>query len=158
MFIKVEMMRMYFVERQRIEHILQFMSEQMEVLADHQSWESSFEQRALERLIHVVIESTLDVGNQMIDGFIMRDPGSYEDIVDILVDEQVIPKEKEEAFKVIVKQRKALVQHYDAMDHSALHELISLYLTDWQAFPGYVCEYLERELGPVSAFKPTENS
>jgi len=147
---------MYFVERQRIEHILQFMSEQMEIIAEHQSWESSFEKRALERLIHVVIESILDVGNQMIDGFIMRDPGSYEDIVDILVDEQVIPKEKEEAFKVIVKQRKALVQHYDVMDHQALHALMSTYLTDWQAFPHYIYEYLERELGPVSAFKPTE--
>lgn len=29
----------------------------------------------------------------MIDGFIMRDPGSYEDIIDILVDERVIPKD-----------------------------------------------------------------
>ncbi|GAA3319942.1 hypothetical protein GCM10020331_028930 [Ectobacillus funiculus] len=30
----------------------------------------------------------LDVGNAIIDGFIMRDPGSYEDIIDILVDEK----------------------------------------------------------------------
>ena len=32
----------------------------------------------------------MDVGNLMIDGFIMRDPGSYEDIIDILIDEKVI--------------------------------------------------------------------
>ncbi|GGE48533.1 UPF0331 protein YutE [Pullulanibacillus camelliae] len=149
---------MYFVDRQRIEQILQFMSEQMELMASHQSWESSFEKRALERLVHVVVESILDVGNQMIDGFIMRDPGSYEDIVDILVDEQVLPKEKEDAFKAIVKWRKALVQHYDTMDHQGLLELIAAYLAEWQAFPICIRDYLERELGPVSAFKPTANN
>ena len=35
------------------------------------------------------MESMMDVGNLMIDGFIMRDPGSYEDIIDILVDEKL---------------------------------------------------------------------
>ena len=29
----------------------------------------------------------------MIDGFIMRDPGSYEDIIDIMEDERVITTE-----------------------------------------------------------------
>ena len=29
----------------------------------------------------------------MIDGFIMRDPGGYEDIIDIMEDEKVITKE-----------------------------------------------------------------
>lgn len=41
----------------------------------------------------------LDVGNAVIDGFIMRDPGSYEDIIDILQDEKVISEEKAMQFK-----------------------------------------------------------
>ena len=49
-----------------------------------------FTQLALERMVQISIDSVLDVGNAMIDGFIMRDPGSYEDIIDILLDEKVI--------------------------------------------------------------------
>lgn len=30
----------------------------------------------------------------MIDGFIMRDPGSYDDIMDILVDEKVVTEKR----------------------------------------------------------------
>ena len=44
----------------------------------------------------------------MIDGFIMRDPGSYEDIIDILDDEKVITTEMSEGFKKIVSLRKNL--------------------------------------------------
>ena len=42
----------------------------------------------------------------MIDGFIMRDPGSYEDIIDILIDEKVIANEKEKPFKELISYAK----------------------------------------------------
>ena len=56
-------------------------------------------QNCIERITHNTIESFMDVGNLIIDGFIMRDPGSYDDIIDILIDEKVIASEMEKPFK-----------------------------------------------------------
>lgn len=64
------------------------------MFAEHSSWNTEIEKKALERIVHLLIENVLDVGNAMIDGFIMRDPGSYDDIIDILVDEKVVKKRK----------------------------------------------------------------
>lgn len=83
---------MYFVDRGKIEETLTFMEAKLSAFAEQSQWKTAIEQAALERIAHTVIESMLDVGNTMIDGFIMRDPGSYEDIIDILEDEQVIEK------------------------------------------------------------------
>lgn len=76
---------------QFIEHLLK---EYKELKVD-----SYQEKLALERLVQLLIESIIDVGNMMIDGFIMRDPGSYEDIIDILEDEKVIPQSESSAYK-----------------------------------------------------------
>ena len=54
--------------------------------------DKSSREKALERIVHLLVECILDTGNDMIDGFIMRDPGSYDDIMDILVDEKVVPE------------------------------------------------------------------
>ena len=82
---------MYFVDRIKIEQMLRFLESQLARLEEKQDWnQNEFTQLALERMIQISIDSVLDVGNAMIDGFIMRDPGSYEDIIDILLDEKVI--------------------------------------------------------------------
>ena len=41
----------------------------------------------------MLIESSVDIGNMIIDGFILRDPGNYKDVIDILELENVISKE-----------------------------------------------------------------
>ena len=145
---------MYFVDRNQMENILRNMKENLSLYESQKEWKKPLEKLALERLVHILVESFLDIGNQMIDGFIMRDPGSYEDIVDILVDEMVVFKENEEGLKHVVQLRKQLVRDYVHIDHDKLHSELSRYLKDWQAFPGQVRNYLEKELGPVSAFKP----
>ena len=108
---------------------------------------------ALERSAHTMIEAILDVGNAMIDGFIMRDPGSYEDIIDILIDEKVVSAAMGASLKKIVLYRKMLVQHYTAVDHASLKESFAKELPELKLFSGKVLEYLQNELGPVSAFK-----
>ena len=42
----------------------------------------------------------------MIDGFIMRDPGSYEDIIDIMEDEKVITSEMSDPLKRVIESEK----------------------------------------------------
>lgn len=144
---------MYFVDREKIEEILVFMNDQLSILHKQSGWDTTIEKLGLERIGHTLIESVLDVGNSMIDGFIMRDPGSYEDIIDILLDEKVINQEMSEDLKRLIEQRKALVQEYTSVDHEALQRILHDLRSTLEQFPVHVRRYLENELGPVSAFK-----
>jgi uncharacterized protein YutE (UPF0331/DUF86 family) len=144
---------MYFVDRDQIEEILQFLDRQIHFFESTGQWETPMEKAALERAAHTMVEAVLDVGNAMIDGFIMRDPGSYEDIIDILDDEKVVTPEMSAGLKKIVLFRKMLVQQYTAIDHIGLIETFNAELPQLKQFSVKVREYLTNELGPVSAFK-----
>lgn len=146
-------MTMYFVDRELIEERLQFLESQVILFEEKDSWSSQIELLALERLAHMMIESILDVGNAMIDGFIMRDPGSYDDIIDILEDEKVISKDMCNELKTMVQFRKKLVQEYTRIDHLELRNTFFQILPSIKLFSTNVREYLVNELGPVTAFK-----
>ncbi|MEC1614379.1 DUF86 domain-containing protein [Bacillus mojavensis] len=144
---------MYFVDRKKIEHTLGFFERQLALFHSQTGWKSEIEGLALERIGHLLIECILDTGNDMIDGFIMRDPGSYDDIMDILVDEKVVTEEEGAQLKQLIAYRKTLVQQYQLADSAELYKLITAHLAVLQAFPKRIRIYLETELGPVSAFK-----
>lgn len=144
---------MYFVDREKIETILGFIEKQLSLLENTDRWDTIVEKAALERVCHSIIEGILDVGNAMIDGFIMRDPGSYEDIIDILDDEKVISEEMSVGLKEIIHFRKMLVQDYTSVNHQELQTSFSKHLAVLKNYAPNVREYLINELGPVSAFK-----
>lgn len=144
---------MYFVDRNKIEHTLGFFERQLALFHSQTDWKSEIEGLALERIGHLLIECILDTGNDMIDGFIMRDPGGYDDIMDILVDEKVVTEEEGAQLKQLIAYRKTLVQQYQLADSAELYKLITAHLAVLQAFPKRIRIYLETELGPVSAFK-----
>ncbi|MCM3725000.1 DUF86 domain-containing protein [Neobacillus cucumis] len=144
---------MYFVDREKIESMLKYLEVQIHLFRGQKEYSTPLEKAALERLCQMMIESILDVGNSMIDGFIMRDPGSYEDIIDILIDEKVISGTTGENLKLLIQYRKNLVQDYLEIPHHELQEQFSQYLHELESFSTNVRDYLVNELGPVSAFK-----
>ena len=148
---------MYFVDREAIEDKLRYLEIQTNLLKSKEEWtESVIEKLALERIFQTIIDAVLDVGNSMIDGFIMRDPGSYEDIIDILLDEKVIDAAMEMDLKALLPYRKELVQAYTAIHHERLQKAVYEKLHTIQQFPACVRRYIETELGVVTAFKPYE--
>jgi uncharacterized protein YutE (UPF0331/DUF86 family) len=144
---------MYFVDREKIEEILKYLETQIQLFLSQKEWSTPLEKASLERLNQMMIESVLDVGNSMIDGFIMRDPGSYDDIIDILMDEKVISAETGNGLKVLIQYRKKLVQFYTDIDHKELQVVFSKHLHELVNFATNVRDYLANELGPVTAFK-----
>lgn len=145
---------MYFVDREKIEERLSYIEKQIENFEALKECETIIEKLAVERMVHMVIEAVLDVGNSMIDGFIMRDPGSYDDILDILEDEKVITAEMCESFKRIIVLRKSLLQFYTNINHQELRETFNSELPALKRFAPSVRGYIENELGPVTTFKP----
>ncbi|MGI8384705.1 type VII toxin-antitoxin system HepT family RNase toxin [Robertmurraya sp. P23] len=144
---------MYFVDRELIEERLIYLEKQIQQFEGKNEWSTALEHAALERLTQMMIESILDVGNAMIDGFIMRDPGSYEDIIDILEDEKVISTNMSQDLKVMVQYRKTLVQDYTRIDHEDVKNTFSQILPSVKLVSDSVRQYLTNELGPVTAFK-----
>ncbi len=143
---------MYFVDREKLEITLVFLEKQISLFLSQEHWSTPVEKAALERITHLMIESLLDVGNSIIDGFIMRDPGSYDDIIDILMDEKVIDAEAGKSLKILIQERKVLVQLYTDIDHIDLQKQFADHMEVLERFPKNVRDYLANELGPVSAF------
>lgn len=103
-------------------------------------------QFAAERAVHLAAECVTDVGSYMIDGFIMRDAASYEDIVDILYGERVFGSDLHEFLIALVRQRKPLVQEYDRTDQQELNRLTALLPSELPRFDQAVRLYLQQEL------------
>lgn len=150
---------MYFVDRKKIALTLAHMNQLLNIIETKKDWQADeVSKLAFERIGQNIIESVIDVGNSMIDGFIMRDPGGYDDIIDILTDEKVITVEMDGPLKEVIKFRKILVRQFYAVDHKKLEEILSKNLEYLKEFPKAVETYLIDELGPVSAFLPEDSN
>lgn len=101
---------------------------------------------AMERGLHLSIEAVIDVGNALIDGFIMRDPGSYSDIVEILRDEQVIDEQQARVLTRVTDFRKHLVIEYTAVPVPQMIDIVQDSLPTLRQFEPAVRDYLKKEL------------
>src|SRR5699024_5901561 len=143
---------MYFVNRSEIEAILSNTDDLLTEVKEQKTFSLPLQNLGLVRLIHVIIESILDVGNMMIVGLIMRDPGSYHDLIDILIDEKVLNSEDDKQYKEFIDLRQMIVQDYLAIDQEKLQEVFFSSKDTLLTFSARIREYLENELGVANAF------
>lgn len=139
---------MYYVNVEQIAVRLNAIPEVTEALkALASDWRGELLQGlAQERALHLAIETVTDVGSYLIDGFIMRDASSYEDIIEIIGGEGVFPAELQAPLTELVKLRKPIVQDYYAWPRAELHPLTKKLTELLPAFKSAVESYLEREL------------
>jgi len=141
---------MYYVNRAQIADRLAAVpgaAEALESLAA--DWRGELLQgMAQERALHLAIETVTDVGSCLIDGFLMRDASSYEDIIEIIGGEGVIPPDMLEPLLELVRLRRPLVQDYYKWPRSRLHPLAAELPGLLRRFRDEVEAYLDRELGP----------
>ncbi|MBD8033279.1 MULTISPECIES: DUF86 domain-containing protein [Solibacillus] len=150
---------MYFVDRNKITNNLSHLDELISIFESTDNWlGDEIHKLALQRIGHNVMEAMMDVGNLVIDGFIMRDPGSYEDIIDIFVDEKVITPEMDAPLKAVVGLRKMIVREFIAVDNEEILTVLTSNLSILKQFSSKVEDYLLNELGPVSAFLPEDHA
>ena len=140
---------MYYVNRTSIDSRLACVPDVAEALsALAADWQGTLLQGlAQERALHLAVEIVTDVGSSLIDGFLMRDASSYEDIVDIIAGEGVVPAESAELLRTLVQLRKPLVQDYAEWARSELHGLTPELPALLRQFSDHVYGYLRSELG-----------
>ena len=102
---------------------------------------------AQERLLHLAIETITDIGNFLIDGFIMRDPSSYFDIIHIMWDEKVLDDSTCDACIRLISLRKLLVHNYQEWQRTSIHPLMLELPQLLPVFSPQILAYMARQLG-----------
>lgn len=140
---------MYYVDRNGIDKRLACIPDVADALSELASdWQGSrLQGLAQERALHLAIEIVTDVGSLLIDGFLMRDASSYEDIIEIIAGEGVVPEPIAMPLRRLVHLRKPLVQEYDRWPRAELHELTPELPELLLRFSEAVTVYLRREIG-----------
>lgn len=140
---------MYYVNREQIDQRLEFIPvvvEALQALPASRQPLSLLDHLAQERSLHLAIETVTDIGSFLIDAFIMRDPSSYEDILEVLRDEQVCSQQVCETLKALVQLRRPLVQSFFEWKREGLHPLVLILPQILTEFKNSVEEYLQQEL------------
>lgn len=138
---------MYFVNKEKLNTKLNYLQQ---LITDYpQNKDNHY---AFERIAQMFIESAVDIGNMVIDGFILRDPGNYKDVIDILELEKVISKDTQVHINKTVDVRKQFVHYYDELDTASLIPLFDETVPYYQQFIEEVIRFLKSEDVPVTAF------
>lgn len=143
---------MYHVSQKMIEEKLMFLEEITSFYHNQNSWTTYTEKLALERITHIMIELVIDIGNGLIDGFIMRDPGSYQDIISILLDEKVIDDSLAKKLTFIISLRDSIVRDYTNVDHHQVLQTLELSSCALPLFVQNVKRYLKNDQGHLTTF------
>ncbi|UFJ39678.1 DUF86 domain-containing protein [Brevibacillus humidisoli] len=143
---------MYNLNTDRIESVLLHLEERLRLLRtlinapDADILSDQTVVAAIERALHTTIEAIVDTGNALIDGFIMRDPGSYTDIVEILRDERVLDDQSAAVLTELVAFRKELVHNYTDVPQLEMIRLVRVSLDSLARFSSAVRQYIKQEL------------
>lgn len=139
---------MYYVNQEQIERRLNAIPDIAGGLRQAvESWDGGLIYGLVqERALHLAIEVVTDVGSYLIDGFIMRDASSYEDIMDIIHEEKVMTSEIYTVLIELVRLRKPLVQDYFDWERHTLHPLSPVLPDLLEQFAMSVRDYLKQEL------------
>lgn len=138
---------MYFVNKEQLNTKLNYIQKLTEDYEDNKANTYAFE-----RIGQMLIESSVDIGNMIIDGFILRDPGNYKDVIDILALEKVISTQTQDYINQTIDVRKQFVFLYDQLEDSNLIPLFDQAIPYYQQFVAEVVKFLKSENVPVTAF------
>ncbi|BAW91353.1 DUF86 domain-containing protein [Staphylococcus capitis] len=143
---------MYFVDKEKLTQKLTYLQGLTE------DYDKNKENHyAYERIAQMLIESSVDIGNMIIDGFILRDPGNYKDVIDILELENVISKETQTHINDTVDVRKQFAHNYTELNVKEIMPLFDKSLPYYKEFIKEVAQFLESENVPITAFGKGEN-
>ncbi|MBL3398279.1 DUF86 domain-containing protein [Staphylococcus pasteuri] len=143
---------MYFVDKDKLSEKLNYLRQLTEDY--NQNKDNHY---AFERIAQMLIESSVDIGNMIIDGFILRDPGNYKDVIDILELENVISKETQENINKTVDVRKQFAHNYIQLDTNEIEPLFDQAIPYYKQFIDEVIQFLNNENVPITAFGKGEN-
>lgn len=109
-------------------------------LSDYRSqWKT---QRIIERTLHIMIETCVDIANHIISAHELRPPKSYADTFLILFEESIINKSLSERLQKMAKFRNILVHSYEEVEPEIVVSILSKNLKDFELFKKAILKFL----------------
>ncbi len=96
-----------------------------------------------ERLLEVMIQAMIDIGNHVIAGLLLKKPEDYRQIFDILAQNHIISEELLPKVRALVGLRNLLVHEYFEVDHSRLYDEARAGLADFEEFCKAIVHFLQ---------------
>jgi len=98
---------------------------------------------AVERYLQLALECTLDIGEMIISIKGFTKPERYREVIEILGEEGILPKEFAERFAPSMGFRNILVHKYAEVDLDELYRHLQDDLEDFNTFAKCVAKYVE---------------
>jgi uncharacterized protein YutE (UPF0331/DUF86 family) len=98
--------------------------------------------RFVERNIELSIEQMINVCKHFVSALDLEEPKSYANCFEIIANENIIPLESIQTFKLMSGDRNLIIHGYDTVDDSVTYEIYTKRLNDFRLFIDAVRKYL----------------
>ena len=99
---------------------------------------------AVERYMHLSLEIIIEIGEMIIAYKGFRKPARYREIIEILAENKILPKQFAKRFAPAMGFRNILVHRYGELDISRLYSHLKNDTKDFDAFARYVAKYMKK--------------
>lgn len=90
--------------------------------------------RYAERMLHMTIDSCLQLGIQVLTDAGLRAPENYHDVFTVLGDHQILSPLLVNSMTMMVEFRNLLIYEYDVMDHMMVYSMLKRHVDDLQEY------------------------
>jgi uncharacterized protein YutE (UPF0331/DUF86 family) len=131
----------------KIDELESYKKELEEILPkDFEDYAGSIEtKRACERLIHVMIETVIDISALMVKELKLGLPGEEEDIFHKLQKKGIFSAEVTKKLKMMKGFRNVLVHRYSEIDDELVFDFLKKKLGDFDQFRKNITDFLKKE-------------
>ncbi|MGQ9472946.1 MAG: type VII toxin-antitoxin system HepT family RNase toxin [Candidatus Caldatribacteriaceae bacterium] len=102
-------------------------------------------QGIVERTLHLMIETCVDVANHIIADLESRAPTSYSDTFTVLMENKIVNRSLGSRLAKMVKFRNILVYHYDEIDPAIMVSILRKSLKDFLNFKDAIVDSIKGE-------------
>jgi len=100
----------------------------------------------VERFLHLAIEEVIDIANHIVSFEQWREPSGYRDLLQVLSEKEIIPKNQLSRFQNMASFRNMLVHRYENIDEELVYGIFSKHLTDFDLYSNLIMQWVEKEL------------
>lgn len=100
--------------------------------------------RFVERNIELAIEQIIGINKHLISALDLPEPETYAGSLDILAQAEILPREKLDTFKSMIRCRNILIHAYETIDDSIIYAILKKRLPDFRDYIQEIRKYLSR--------------
>lgn len=98
----------------------------------------------VERYLHLAIEEMLDIANHFVSFYQWREPAGYRDLLLILTEQGILPREHLTVFQNMASFRNMLVHRYENIDDELVFGIFKKRLEDFDLFMMLIMDWAGR--------------